>query len=356
MTNTKPSVQSQTKEEIALWVKESGQPSYRAGQIFSWVHEKQVDSFDDMTNLPKALREALARDFEPKPLTELERQCSKIDGTNKFLFELADGETIESVFMPYKHGNSVCVSSQVGCAMGCVFCASTVGGRVRDLTCGEMLAQVYAIQRITGEHVSNVVVMGMGEPLENVDEVIRFIRLLADPDGQNMSMRHITVSTCGIIPGIERLEQENLPITLALSLHAATQEKRVRLMPVSGRYPLDQVLAACDRYRETTGRRMTYEYALIEGVSDTDEDVRELTRLVRTHPGHVNLIPVNDAGRNSEDMVAKIRIRRPAQQYVVNFQKNLEKNGINGTIRREMGSDIDGACGQLKRRRAVGIE
>lgn len=339
-------------EAIREWTAQHGEPAYRAGQIFSWIHKKQVTSFDEMTNLSKTLRCKLAESFEPAPLTALRRQISEIDGTNKFLYELTDGQCIETVFMPYHHGNSVCVSSQAGCAMGCTFCASTIGGKVRDLTRGEILAQVYETQRLVGEPVSNVVIMGTGEPLDNVEEVIGFIRLLADPAGQNMSMRNITLSTCGIVPGIYRLADEKMPITLALSLHAPTQEKREKLMPVARRYPLDEVMKACDDYREATGRRETFEYALVAGVNDTDEDVRALTRLLKGRHAHVNLIPVNPVRRGSkgEDVGAKSKIERPNRQHVVNFQNKLEKNGINGTIRREMGADIDGACGQLRRR------
>ncbi len=345
-------------EAIREWTAQHGEPAYRAGQIFSWIHEKQVTSFDEMTNLSKALRRKLAASFNPAPLKALRRQISEIDGTNKFLYELMDGQCIETVFMPYHHGNSVCVSSQAGCAMGCTFCASTIGGKVRDLTRGEILAQVYETQRLVGEPVSNVVIMGTGEPLDNVEEVIGFIRLLADPAGQNMSMRNITLSTCGIVPGIYRLADEKMPITLALSLHAPTQEKREKLMPVARRYPLDEVMKACDDYREATGRRETFEYALVAGVNDTDEDVRALTRLLKGRHAHVNLIPVNPVRRGSkgEDVGAKSKIERPNRQHVVNFQNKLEKNGINGTIRREMGADIDGACGQLRRRQIADVD
>ena len=353
-------------EMLRAWVAENGEPSYRAGQIFSWIHKKQVNTFDAMTNLPAALLWRLSEQFEAAPLKMVHRQISQKDGTNKFLYELQDRQCIETVFMPYHHGNSVCVSSQAGCAMGCTFCASTIGGKVRDLSCGEILAQVYETQRLTGEHVSNVVIMGTGEPLDNVEEVIAFIRLLNDPAGQQMSMRNITLSTCGIVPGIRRLAQENMPITLALSLHAPTQEKRAKLMPIARRYPLDEVMQACDDYHAVTGRRVTYEYALVAGVNDTDEDVRALVDLLRGRQAHVNLIPVNpvrrgeadDAGGqqadDSEDMVEKSGISRPDRQHVVIFQNKLEKNGINGTIRREMGADIDGACGQLRRRQLQG--
>ena len=371
-----PAMQSLSLREIRDWLAQQGEPSYRAKQIFSWIHGKQVREYDSMTNLPKKLRSRMAECFDPAPLRAVRRQVSQIDGTNKFLYELRDGQCIETVFMPYKHGNSVCVSSQAGCAMGCTFCASTIGGKVRDLTRGEILAQVYETQRLTGEPVSNCVIMGTGEPLDNVEEVIGFIRLLSDKDGQNMSLRNITLSTCGIVPGIYRLAQENMPITLALSLHAPTQEKREKLMPIARRYPLDEVMKACDDYYETTGRRETFEYALVAGVNDTDEDARELISLLKGRHAHVNLIPVNpvvrepssgregrpgsgpaDGNREKQTKTAYIggknRIRRPDHQHVVKFQNKLEKNGINGTIRREMGADIDGACGQLRRRQAA---
>ena len=266
----KPLIQDQGLPELKKWMADHDEPGYRAGQVFSWVHGKQVTSFDAMTNLSKSLRAKLAKDYDAAPLAMVQRQISEADGTNKFLYRLRDGQCIETVFMPYHHGNSVCVSSQAGCSMGCTFCASTIGGKVRDLTRGEILAQVYETQRLTGEPVSNAVIMGTGEPLDNTEEVIGFIRLLADPDGQNMSMRNITLSTCGIVPGIYRLAEEKMPITLALSLHAPTQEKREKLMPIARRYHLDEVMRACDDYREATGRRETFEYALLAGVNYTD--------------------------------------------------------------------------------------
>ena len=345
-------MQDLDRERLRQWCKEHAEPAYRAKQIFSWIHEKQVFSFEEMTNLPKPLRQKLAADYTAAPLRAVRRQISQIDGTNKFLYELGDGQCIETVFMPYKHGNSVCVSSQAGCAMGCTFCASTIGGKARDLTRGEILAQVYETQRLTGEPVSNVVVMGTGEPLDNTEEVIGFIRLLADEAGQNMSLRNMTLSTCGIVPGIYRLAEEKMPITLALSLHAPTQEKREKLMPIARRYRLDEVMKACDDYRSTTGRRETFEYALVAGVNDTDEDAAELAALLKGRHAHLNLIPVNPV-RKKQDVGEKAKIRRPNRQHIVKFQNKLEKNGINVTIRREMGADIDGACGQLRAKRAV---
>ena len=348
----RPAMQSLGLEDWEAWVAQEKEPSYRASQLFSWVHEKQVTDYAEMTNISMGLKMALARDFEPEPLWLVKQQTSKLDGTNKFLFELADGALIESVFMPYQHGNSVCISTQVGCSMGCRFCASTIGGKERNLSRGEMLAQVYQIQKIMGERVSHVVMMGMGEPMDNIIECTAFIYMITDPKGQGLSMRHITLSTCGITPGIRRLAREELPITLALSLHAPTQEKREQIMPIARRFPLDEVMAACDEYFEKTGRRVTYEYALIEGFNDTDQDVTDLVRLLSGKNAHVNLIPVNPVDKKTEDVGDDLAIRRPEHQYVVNFQNKLEKNGINVTIRREMGADIDGACGQLRHRRA----
>ena len=350
----RPALQSMGMDEWTAWVQQEGEPAYRATQIFSWVHEKQVTDYAEMTNISMGLKVALSRDFESEPLSLVKRQTSS-DGTNKFLFELADGAHIESVFMPYHHGNSVCISTQVGCSMDCVFCASTLDGKLRNLSRGEMLAQVYEIQRIMGERVSHVVMMGMGEPLDNIIECTAFIRMINDPRGQGMSMRHITLSTCGITPGIRRLAGEELPITLAISLHAPTQAKRERIMPIARRFPLDELMAACDDYFKQTGRRVTYEYALIAGVNDTEEDAGELAHLLAGRGAHLNLIPVNPTGRKIKDIGEEREITRPTQLYIEKFQENLEKNGINVTIRREMGADIDGACGQL-RQRVAGAE
>ena len=329
-------------EELQKEVESMGEKAFRAKQIYEWLHVKLADSFGEMTNLSKGLRERLDEEYVILPVEMLERQVSKLDGTNKFLFRLYDGNVVESVLMRYKHGNSVCISSQAGCRMGCAFCASTIGGLQRNLSASEMLGQVYQIQRITGERVSNVVVMGTGEPLDNYDNFVKFIRLLTDGHGLNISQRSVTVSTCGIVPGIQKLAEEDLQITLALSLHGSTQEKRKRLMPVANKYDLMEVLGACDEYFRKTGRRVTFEYSLVHGVNDTDEDARELTELLRPRNCHLNLIPVNPV--KERDFV------RPSRENALNFKNKLEKSGINVTIRREMGSDIDGACGQLRRR------
>ena len=271
-----------------------------------------------------------------------ERQQSKLDGTNKFLFRLYDGNMVESVLMRYKHGNSVCISSQAGCRMGCVFCASTIGGLKRNLSASEMLGQIYQIQKIIGERVSNVVIMGTGEPLDNYNNFLKFIHILTDEHGLNISQRNVTVSTCGIVPKILELAEERLQITLALSLHGSTQEKRRKLMPVANKYELGEVLSACDTYFKKTGRRVTFEYSLVHEVNDTDEDAKELSELLAPRNCHLNLIPVNPVKERS--------FQRPSRKSALNFKNKLEKSGINVTIRREMGSDIDGACGQLRRR------
>ena len=340
----KKDICSYTWEELQEEMQSIGEKKFRAGQIYGWLHEKLADSFERMTNLSKALREKLEDSYEIRPVEMLERQTSKLDGTNKFLFRLEDGNVIESVLMRYQHGNSVCISSQAGCRMGCRFCASTLGGLQRNLTPSEMLGQIYRIQALTGERVSNVVVMGTGEPLDNYENLVKFIRILTDEHGLHISQRNITVSTCGIVPMMKRLANVEFQITLALSLHGSTQEKREKLMPVAFKYHLSEVMAACDHYFEKTGRRMTFEYSLVHGVNDTDEDAKELSGLLKHRNCHVNLIPVNP--------IKERNYQKPSKKSALNFKNKLEKSGINVTIRREMGSDIDGACGQLRRRYA----
>ncbi|OUP86097.1 23S rRNA (adenine(2503)-C(2))-methyltransferase [Lachnoclostridium sp. An169] len=340
----KKDIRSMDYEELNTEIQNLGEKSFRARQIYEWLHVKLAGDFEEMTNLSKALRARLEESYEILPVEMLERQISKIDGTNKFLFRLHDGNVVESVLMYYKHGNSVCISSQAGCRMGCAFCASTIGGLKRNLTASEMLGQVYQIQKISGERVSNVVIMGTGEPLDNYDNFLRFVRMLTDEHGLHISQRNVTVSTCGIVPKIRALADEKLQITLALSLHGSTQEKRRKLMPVANKYDLAEVLAACDEYFEKTGRRVTFEYSLVHGVNDTPEDVRELTAILKPRSCHLNLIPVNP--------VRERNFVRPDRKNALNFKNNLEKSGINVTIRREMGSDIDGACGQLRLRYA----
>ena len=338
----KKDIRSYTFEQLNTEMQEIGEKSFRSKQIYSWLHEKLVDSFEEMTSLSKALREKLEQSYEIRKVSMLERQVSELDGTNKFLFELYDGNVVESVLMRYKHGNSVCISSQVGCRMGCRFCASTLDGLERNLTPSEMLGQIYEIQKISRERVSNIVIMGTGEPLDNYDNFVTFIHMISDEHGLNISQRNITVSTCGIIPNMKKLAEENFQITLALSLHGSNQEKRKKLMPVANKYELTDVLEACDYYFKKTGRRITFEYSLVHGVNDTEEDAEELIRILRPRNCHLNLIPVNP--------IKERDFEKPTRQHAEKFKNKLEKNGINVTIRREMGSDIDGACGQLRRR------
>ncbi len=338
----KKDIRSFSLAELKAELESIGEKGFRAKQIYEWLHVKLVDSFEEMTNLSKALREKLEANYEIPSVTMLERQVSKMDGTNKFLFELQDGHVVESVLMKYKHGNSVCISSQVGCRMGCRFCASTLDGLARNLKPSEMLGQIYQIQKISGERVSNIVVMGTGEPMDNYDNFVKFVRLLSDENGLNISQRNITVSTCGIVPNMRRLAEEKLQITLALSLHGSTQDKRKVLMPIANKYELSEVLEACDYYFEQTGRRITFEYSLVHGVNDKDEDARELISILKPRNCHLNLIPVNP--------IKERNFEKPSRKSAENFKNKLEKNGINVTIRREMGSDIDGACGQLRRR------
>ena len=340
----KKDIVSYNYEELAQEVQAFGEKPYRAKQVYAWLHERGADSFKEMTNLSKSLREHLSEEYEIAQMRIAARQRSELDSTEKFLFELCDGCMIESVLMRYDYGNSVCISSQAGCRMGCRFCASTIGGLKRNLAPSEMLGQIYRIQKLTGERVSNVVVMGMGEPLDNYDNFLKFVTMLSDEHGLHISQRNITASTCGIVPNIRRLAQEGLQITLALSLHAPNQEKRKELMPVADKYELSEVMAACDYYFEKTGRRPTFEYSLVKGVNDGAEDAKELTSLLLGRNCHLNLIPVNP--------VKERNFERPDRKNALAFKNKLEKNGINVTIRRERGSDIDGACGQLRRRYA----
>lgn len=336
----KKDICSYTIEELKEEMARIGEKTFRAKQIYEWLHVKLAESFDETSNLPKTLKERLEEEYEIAKVTLVERQISKIDGTNKFLFELKDGNMVESVLMKYKHGNSVCISSQVGCRMGCRFCASTIGGLIRNLRTSEMLREVYEVQKLSGERVSNIVIMGTGEPLDNYDNFVRFIRMVSDENGLHISQRNITASTCGIVPNIRKLAEEKFQITLALSLHGSTQEKRKILMPVANKYELKEVLQACDDYFQKTGRRMTFEYSLVHGVNDTKEDAEELTALLKHRNCHLNLIPVNP--------IKERDFEKPSKKSAMIFQNKLEKNGINVTIRREMGSDIDGACGQLR--------
>ena len=335
-------IKSLTKEQLINEITHMGEKPFRAHQIYDWLHKRLVSNFDEMTNIKKEFREKCKERFFLTNLETADIQISKIDGTRKYLFQLADGNLVESVWMKYKHGNSVCISSQVGCRMGCKFCASTLDGLERNLTPSEMLDQIYKITLLSGERVSNVVVMGTGEPMDNFENLLIFIQLLTDECGLHISQRNVTVSTCGIVPKIKELAEKRLQITLALSLHGATDEKRRKLMPIAERYTIAQLMEACQYYFEKTGRRITFEYSMVAGVNDTPEDAKELIRLAKPLNCHVNLIPVNP--------VLERDFKQPDISFVEGFKNNLEKNRINVTIRREMGRDIDGACGQLRRR------
>ena len=334
-------IKSMTRDELSAAFAAMGQPRFRAGQVFAWLH-RGVTSFDEMTNLPKALRQQLSEKFALTVPAVARKQVSAKDGTVKYLWRLGDGHCVESVLMRYHHGNTVCISSEVGCAMGCAFCASTKGGLVRRLRPSEMLDQVLFTQLDSGAPISNIVLMGIGEPLDNFDNVRRFLTLVNDPEGMNIGMRHISLSTCGLVPGIDRLAEENLQLTLSVSLHAPDDELRSSLMPVNRRYDIDALLAACKRYFEKTGRRISFEYAMIDGRNDTPEMAQLLIQRLRGLPAHVNLIPLN--------RIEESPLQPSARQAVTAFQKALEDAGITATVRRTLGSDIDASCGQLRKK------
>ena len=336
-----PDIRSMYPEELKERMVQLGEKPFRGAQLFSWLHQKLADSYDQMSDLPAGLRQKLEEQYPLRLPEAVDAQISKLDGTRKYLFALEDGNVIESVWMQYHHGNSVCISSQVGCRMGCRFCASTLDGLERNLRASEMLEQVYAIRKLTGERVSNIVVMGSGEPMDNYENVVRFLRLISAEQGLNISQRNLTVSTCGLVPQIRRFAEEGLQVTLALSLHAPNDQVRKNLMPIANRYPLKEVLEACRYYYETTGRRLTFEYSLVRGVNDNLQEARALARLIGGLHGHVNLIPVNPI--KERDFVES------GHQAIQDFKNLLEKSGINVTIRREMGRDIGGACGQLRK-------
>ena len=334
-------IKSQSLSELKKTMEGLSEKPFRAKQIYEWLHKKQTDSFQEMTNLSVSLREKLERNCSVMSLKVVEVQTSKLDGTQKYLFALPDGNVVESVLMKYRHGNSVCISSQVGCKMGCRFCASTIDGWTRNLLPSEMLDQVYKIQKLSKERVSNVVVMGTGEPLDNYDNLLRFIHMLSDENGLHISQRNITVSTCGIVPRMYDLAEENLQITLAISLHASNQQKREELMPVAKKYSLEELMEACRNYFKKTGRRLTFGYSLVGGENDSQEDAEELAHLIKGLNCHINLIPVNP--------IKEWSYVQSDKKVIANFQNKLEKYQINVTIRREMGRDIDGACGQLRK-------
>lgn len=319
-----------------------GEKPFRAKQIYQWIHGKLVEDIEEMSNISGVLQKKLKETYEFTTLEMVEKQVSKVDGTAKYLFRLADGNLIESVLMEYKHGNSVCISSQAGCRMGCRFCASTIAGLKRNLLPSEMLEQVYRIQRESGERVSHIVVMGTGEPFDNYDNLLRFLYMITDENGLHISARNLTVSTCGIVPGIRQFAEENMQVTLAISLHAPNDEKRKSMMPIANKYSLEELMDACRYFFEKTGRRITFEYSLAAGVNDSGKDAEELIGLLQGMNCHVNLIPINP--------VQELSYAGSGKKVAEKFKNMLEKSRINVTIRREMGRDIDGACGQLRRR------
>ena len=337
MTNLK----SLTIEEIGAILKELGQPAFRAKQVFSWLH-KGVRSYDEMTNLPQNLRALLAEKYPINAPQVIRKQESQLDGTIKYLWRLADGNCVETVLMRYHYGNTVCISTEVGCLMGCAFCASTLGGLVRKLQPYEMLDQVLFTQVDSGQPVSHIVLMGIGEPLDNLDNVLRFLELVNHPEGMNISMRHISLSTCGLVPKIDELAEKKLQITLSVSLHAPSNEIRNTIMPVNKAYPVEELLDACRRYYAKTNRRISFEYAMINGVNDTPQAAKLLIRQLKGLPAHMNLIPLNH--------VEESPLKPSTRQAVQTFQNLMEEAGIPTTVRRTLGSDIDASCGQLRRK------
>ena len=332
-------LKSQTLEEMTATLKEMGEPAFRGKQVFTWLH-KGVTSFDEMSNLSKPLREKLKEQCYITAPSVARKQVSKLDGTVKYLLRMADGNCIETVVMRYHYGNTVCVSTQVGCRMGCRFCASTQAGRVRNLEAGEICSEIYTAQKDIGERISHIVLMGIGEPLDNMDNVLRFLELVNSPHGLNIGMRHISLSTCGVVPGIDALAEKQLQLTLSVSLHAPDSETRSRIMPVNRAYDVEELFAACHRYFRKTGRRISFEYAMIDGVNDHDWQAELIARKLKGMPGHVNLIPLNDVVESPY---------KPSKR-VGAFQQKLESLGVTATVRRSLGGDIDASCGQLRRK------
>ncbi len=336
-------IKSMTPDELAAWFKEQGQPAFRAKQVFQWLY-RGVTSFEEMSNLSKDLRKKLSESCYITAPTVARKQVSAQDGTIKYLWELRDGNCIETVLMRYKHGNTVCISSQVGCRMGCAFCASTIAGKARDLTPSEMIDQVLFTQLDSGEVISNIVLMGIGEPLDNFDTVMKFLTLVNHPEGMNIGMRHISLSTCGLVEKIDKLAQYGLQLTLSVSLHAPDDETRSKIMPVNRSVGVEKLMETCRRYFHTTGRRISYEYAMIDGVNDSDWQADLLARWLKGTPGHVNLIPLNEVEESP---------LKPSRR-VAAFQKRLESHGVTVTVRRKLGGDIDASCGQLRRKAMQG--
>jgi len=334
-------IRSMTQPELAAICKELGQPAFRAKQVYVWLH-KGVRSYDEMTNIPKALREALAEKYPILPPKVVRKQESQKDGTIKYLWQLSDGNCVETVLMRYHYGNSVCISTEVGCRMGCAFCASTIGGLVRKLEPFEMLDEVLFTQQDSGLPISHIVLMGIGEPLDNFDNVMRFLELVNSEEGMNISMRHISLSTCGLVPMIDRLAEKKLQLSLAISLHGPNDEIRSKIMPVNKAYDIETLLSSCRRYYAATSRRIHFEYAMIQGVNDSEDNARELLRRLKGLPAHVNMIPLNH--------VEESPLKPSTKAAVARFQKILEDGGVPVTVRRTLGSDIDASCGQLRRK------
>lgn len=338
-------LKSLTQQELADILKELGQPGFRAKQVYTWLH-KGVRSYDEMTNLPKNLRDVLAEKYPINAPKVVRKQESQRDGTIKYLWELSDGNCVETVLMRYHYGNTVCISTEVGCRMGCAFCASTIGGLVRRLEPFEMLDEVLFTQIDSGLPVSHIVLMGIGEPLDNFDNVMRFLKLVNSPDSMNISMRHISLSTCGLVPKIDELAKRKLQISLAISLHGPNNEIRNQIMPVNKAYPIDELLDACRRYYAATSRRIHFEYAMIDGVNDSEENAKELLRRLKGLPAHINMIPLNH--------VEESPLKPSSKAAIARFQKILEDGGVTATIRRTLGGDIDASCGQLRRKHING--
>lgn len=329
-----------TLEQLETFVKEHGQPKFRAGQLFQWLHARRVDSFSEMTDQPKGFLSVLEEECTIERLSVQQCQISK-DGTRKYLFSLPDGNCIETVWMQYSYGNTVCVSTQVGCRMGCRFCASTQGGKVRDLTAGEIAGEIYAVMKDTGERVSHIVLMGIGEPLDNFDHVMDFLSIISSPKGVQIGMRNISLSTCGLVPKIKELAQKKLQLTLSVSLHAPINEMRSKMMPVNDAYPVEELIAACREYQAITGRRISFEYSMVRGVNDSPATAKKLADLIRGMSAHVNLIPINPVDGSPFTATDAAAVKR--------FQETLTKLGVNATVRRRLGTDISAACGQLRR-------